>query len=99
MKSTGMVRKIDELGRIVVPIELRRSLAIDSGDSVEIYVDEEKIILRKYIPSMTCIVTGENSDSNIRLAGGKIVVAPEVAEELLEELEKTRRNNKRYAAR
>ena len=50
MKSTGIVRKVDELGRIVLPIELRRTLDIDIKDSLEIYVDESKIILKKYEP-------------------------------------------------
>ena len=48
MKSTGIVRKVDELGRIVLPIELRRTLGIDEKDALEIYVDQEKIILKKF---------------------------------------------------
>ena len=48
MKSTGIVRKVDELGRIVLPIELRRTLDIAEKDSLEIYVDADAIILRKY---------------------------------------------------
>lgn len=51
MKSTGIVRKVDELGRIVLPIELRRTMGIDVKDSLEIYVDGDSIILRKYEPS------------------------------------------------
>lgn len=51
MKSTGIVRKVDELGRIVLPIELRRTLNIDERDSLEIYVDGNSVILRKYQPS------------------------------------------------
>lgn len=51
MKSTGIVRKVDELGRVVIPIELRRTLGIDEKDSLEIYVDGEKIILKKYEPA------------------------------------------------
>ena len=47
MKSTGMVRKVDQLGRIVLPIELRRMLGLEEHDSLEIYVDAEKIILKK----------------------------------------------------
>ena len=54
MKSTGIVRKVDELGRIVLPIELRRTMGIDVKDSLEIYVDGDSIIHRKYDPS--CIV-------------------------------------------
>lgn len=57
MKSTGIVRKIDELGRIVLPIELRRTLDIEEKDSLEIYVDGASIILRKYEPS--CVFCGD----------------------------------------
>lgn len=48
MKATGIVRKVDELGRIVLPIELRRTLDIAEKDSLEIYVEGDDIILRKY---------------------------------------------------
>ena len=51
MKSTGIVRKVDELGRIVLPIELRRTLDIAEKDSLEIYVDESTIVLKKYEPA------------------------------------------------
>jgi len=50
IKSTGIVRKVDELGRIVLPIELRRTLDIAERDSMEIYVDGGSIILKKYEP-------------------------------------------------
>jgi transcriptional pleiotropic regulator of transition state genes len=50
MKGTGIVRKLDELGRITLPIELRRTLFIGERDELEIYVDEGKIILQKYEP-------------------------------------------------
>ncbi|MGE5577107.1 MAG: AbrB/MazE/SpoVT family DNA-binding domain-containing protein [Syntrophothermus sp.] len=56
MKSTGIVRKVDDLGRIVIPIELRRNLQIDEKDALEIYVDGEKIILKKYEPA--CVFCG-----------------------------------------
>jgi AbrB family transcriptional regulator, transcriptional pleiotropic regulator of transition state genes len=56
MKATGIVRKIDELGRIVLPIELRRTLRIDIGDAVEIYVDPDRIMLKKYTPA--CLFCG-----------------------------------------
>jgi transcriptional pleiotropic regulator of transition state genes len=59
MKSTGIVRKVDELGRVVIPIELRRTLQIEEKDALEIYVDGEKIILKKYEPA--CIFCG-NAD-------------------------------------
>ncbi len=60
MKSTGIVRKVDELGRIVLPIELRRTLNIDIKDSIEIYVDNSTIVLKKYEP--TCIFCGESEN-------------------------------------
>lgn len=60
MKSTGIVRKVDELGRIVIPVELRRSLDIDVRDSLEIFVDEEHIILKKYAPA--CTFCGQAKD-------------------------------------
>lgn len=51
MKSTGIVRKVDELGRIVLPIELRRTLGIEEKDRIEIFVEGESVILRKYQPA------------------------------------------------
>ena len=60
MKSTGIVRKVDELGRIVLPIELRRTLGIEEKDRIEIFVDGESIILRKYQPA--CIVCDNAKD-------------------------------------
>lgn len=57
MKSTGIVRKVDELGRIVLPIELRRTLDIGEKESLEIYVDDDRIVLRKYEPA--CIFCGD----------------------------------------
>ena len=58
MKSTGIVRKVDELGRIVLPIELRRTLDIAEKDSLEIYVDGASIVLKKYQPA--CNFKGKN---------------------------------------
>jgi len=51
MKSTGIVRKVDELGRVVLPIELRRGLGVQEKDPLEIYVEDDQIILKKYKPS------------------------------------------------
>lgn len=87
MKSTGIVRKVDELGRVVIPIELRRTLDIAEKDALEIYVDNDRIILKKYKPNMTCQVTGEVSDDNISLAQGKIVLSPQGAEIVMKELQ------------
>jgi transcriptional pleiotropic regulator of transition state genes len=63
MKSTGIVRKVDELGRIVLPIELRRTLEIEERDSLEIYVDGSQIILKKYEPS--CVFCGSANDISL----------------------------------
>ncbi len=60
MKSTGIVRKVDELGRIVLPIELRRTLGIAEKDALEIYVDGENIVLKKYEPA--CIFCNNAKD-------------------------------------
>lgn len=60
MKSTGVVRKVDELGRIVIPVELRRTLNIDIKDALEIYVDGDQVILKKYEPA--CIFCGDARD-------------------------------------
>ncbi len=61
MKSTGIVRKVDELGRVVIPVELRRTLRIAQKDALEIYVDDEMIILKKYEPA--CIFCGNASNT------------------------------------
>lgn len=87
MKSTGIIRNIDPLGRIVVPMELRRTLGIQVKDSMEIFVDGESIILQKYNPNGSCQITGEVSDENIELAGGKLVLSPEGIDQVLAEIE------------
>ena len=69
MKSTGIVRKVDELGRIVLPIELRRTLDIAEKDCLEIYMDGPSIVLKKYQPA--CIFC--NEDDNVVLYRGKNV--------------------------
>lgn len=63
MKSTGIIRKVDELGRVVIPIELRRNLNIDIKDGLEIYTEEDMIILKKHEPG--CIFCGEIRDVEI----------------------------------
>ena len=60
MKSTGIVRKIDDLGRIVIPIETRRTLGMEIKDPVEIFIDGENIVLKKYQPS--CVFCGQAKD-------------------------------------
>ena len=60
MKSTGVVRKLDELGRIVIPIELRRVMGIGKRDTLEIFTEDDKIILKKYHPS--CVFCNDARD-------------------------------------
>ena len=60
MKATGVVRRIDELGRMVLPCELRRTMNIKDRDSLEVFVDGDKIILKKYEPA--CTFTGIADD-------------------------------------
>ena len=66
MKATGIVRPLDSLGRVVLPIELRRTLLIGSKDELEIYTEEDTIILKKYVEK--CILCGE-SKSTIQFKG------------------------------
>lgn len=89
MKPTGITRKIDNLGRIVVPKEIRKTLDMDIGTSIEIYLDDESIILKKYKANMACQITGEVSNDNMVLANGKIVLSQEGAKLLINELKKT----------
>lgn len=60
MKATGIVRKVDELGRIVVPIELRRSLGIGDRDAVEMSIEDNSIVIRKHQPS--CVFCGSTEE-------------------------------------
>lgn len=79
MKSTGIVRKVDELGRIVIPKELRKTFDIAEKDSLEIYVDGEQIILKKYSPA--CIFCGQAKD-NVRFKGK--IICSDCREEFVE---------------
>lgn len=87
MKATGIVRKTDQLGRVVIPMELRKKLSIGESDPLEIFVEEDMIILKKYQPDRTCLITGTISNENMSLANGKIVLSKEGAEQLVKELQ------------
>ncbi len=71
MKSTGIVRHVDELGRIVLPIEMRRVMGLGTSDKVEIYVDGDKIILKKHKDSCIFCSSGES----LTEFGGKNICA------------------------
>ncbi|MDA1849100.1 AbrB/MazE/SpoVT family DNA-binding domain-containing protein [Bacillus cereus] len=87
MKNTGVARKVDELGRVVIPVELRRTLGIAEGTALDFHVDGENIVLRKNEKS--CFVTGEVSESNMELLGGRMFLSKAGANELLDALEKS----------
>ncbi|HYE82659.1 MAG TPA: AbrB/MazE/SpoVT family DNA-binding domain-containing protein [Clostridia bacterium] len=70
MKSTGVVRKVDELGRVVLPVELRRTLNIEEKDSLEIFTEGEQIILKRY--QRGCISCG-STDNLKQLPNGTAV--------------------------
>ncbi|KAA6470434.1 AbrB/MazE/SpoVT family DNA-binding domain-containing protein [Bacillus cereus] len=86
MKNTGVVRKVDELGRVVIPVELRRTLGIAEGTALDFHVYGENIILKKQEKS--CFVTGEVSESNIELLNGRMFLSKKAAIELLDLLQK-----------
>ena len=69
MKSTGIIRKIDHLGRIVLPIELRRHMDISEKDSLEIYVDGQSIILKKYQP---CCIFCDGANEVVSVKGKNV---------------------------
>lgn len=60
MKSTGIVRRVDELGRVVIPIEMRNKFGIAVKDPIEIYVDGSNIVLKKF--EQSCIFCGNTND-------------------------------------
>ena len=77
MKSTGVVRKLDTLGRVVIPIELRKTMGIDIKDTLEIYTEGDEIILKKYEPG--CVFCGDAR--NVSLFKGKNI-CPKCMKEL-----------------
>nr|ABE11533.1 putative transcriptional regulator [Bacillus thuringiensis serovar tenebrionis] len=87
MKATGIVRKVDNLGRIVIPKETRKILQVETSDALEFFVEEDTIVLQKYTPHGTCPITGEISSRNVKLVSGKLTISPEGVKQLLAELE------------
>jgi transcriptional pleiotropic regulator of transition state genes len=68
-KSTGIVREVDVLGRVVIPMELRSVMKINKGDPLEIFIDQDKIILKKYLPG--CFFCG-NMEELTNFSGKKV---------------------------
>lgn len=80
MKATGILRRVDEMGRVVIPKELRESLELKSEDPIEIFVENDKIVLQKYEES--CLFC-DNSDNII------IYMGKRVCNSCLEEMDNT----------
>jgi len=73
-KATGIVRRVDELGRIVIPKELRRVYGIEPNDPVEIFTSGDEIILRKYQPVGGCSLCGTVADRHAEMGEHRICV-------------------------
>lgn len=87
MKAIGIEKRVDSVGRIVIPKEIRRLLNIDFGDILEVLIDSGNIIVRK-AAGTKCLITGERTGNMIKLADGKIVVSNEGAKILRAEIAK-----------
>ncbi|MGE6553418.1 AbrB/MazE/SpoVT family DNA-binding domain-containing protein [Bacillus mycoides] len=87
MKSTGVTRKIDPLGRIVIPKELRRKLGMEENAPMEIFVEGEQIILQKYTSQEACLITGDISKRNVSFTDTGIILSPEGAKYVVKELQ------------
>lgn len=88
LQDTGIARKVDKLGRLVIPMELRSVLEIDNTEPIEFLLNEDEIVLRKYRPAYACHLTGEISQENYILAGGKLVLSPKALQEVAAEINK-----------
>lgn len=86
MKSIGVTRKLDGLGRIVIPKEIRSKLRISDKEPMELFVEDEKMILQKFKSYDGCAITGDITEKNISLANGKIILSPEGVELLIKEI-------------
>lgn len=87
METSVIEKKVDSVGRIVIPKEIRRILNIESGDIMEIQIESGHIIVRKAVGTK-CLITGQTSDNMIKLADGKIVVSADGARLLRAEITK-----------
>lgn len=85
--ATGIIRKLDRLGRVVVPIEIRRNLDLDSGDCVEITTDGNSVTLKKFELGPKCVVTGKDDGQLIPLLDGKLHLSDEGCRILLREMQ------------
>jgi AbrB family transcriptional regulator, transcriptional pleiotropic regulator of transition state genes len=95
LKRTDMIRKVDGLGRIGIPVQLRRDLNIEMCDDIEIFSEDDFIILKKFHANKPCMITGKISENNREFVDGKIVLSPEGVRMLLKEL-REQTTNKNY---
>jgi len=91
MKATGIVRACDQLGRVVIPMELRRTMAIDEGTPLEIYTDNECIVLKKYVPG--CVFCGHVKDDMVHQVGK--IVCPDCVKEMSKQVVPVKAASKR----
>ena len=86
MESTGILRKVDHLGRIITPIDIRRTLGMTAGEPIEIFLEDDRIIIRKYEIEKACAITGEITEENFEYVDG-LCLSPKGAAILLEEIQ------------
>ncbi|MGG0176503.1 AbrB/MazE/SpoVT family DNA-binding domain-containing protein [Gottfriedia acidiceleris] len=84
---SGIVRRLDDLGRIVLPKELRKMLNLNKYEPFEVFIEEQKIILKQFVSSNACMITGVIDEKNFSFDSGKIVVSKYGAEILIKELQ------------
>lgn len=95
MKSTGVVRKIDELGRLVVPKEIRKTLNIRSGEDIEFFIDNDKIILKKYQKMLSAKENAQKyidaikkiTSSKIYITDKETIIASSIAEDINQKID------------
>ncbi|WP_432352443.1 AbrB/MazE/SpoVT family DNA-binding domain-containing protein [Sporosarcina sp. A2] len=85
MRNIGVVRKVDHLGRIVIPKELRETMHLPEGQPLEFFTEEDHIVLRSYKIREACIITGEITSDNFQLSNG-MFISPRGAEIILDEV-------------
>ncbi|MFC2949195.1 AbrB/MazE/SpoVT family DNA-binding domain-containing protein [Virgibacillus sediminis] len=90
LRSTGVTRNVDDLGRIVIPKEIRRTMGIENRDPVEFLLEDNFIAIRKYSPDKECAITGKVSEDNFRV--GNIWLSDEGAEILKQQMESRSEN-------
>jgi len=88
LRKSGIVRNADELGRVVLPKELRKMLKLQTNIPLEFFIDEQRIILKQFYTDKTCMITGIIDDKNFIFENGKFVLSKDGANILIQELQK-----------